>query len=44
MDDFFDGDAEGIENAEHYDMTEQEAYDTFDLAVSLGFGEEIGLE
>lgn len=49
MSDFFDGDAEGIENAEHYDMSnhdmsEEEALDTFDLAVSLGFGEEIGLE
>jgi hypothetical protein len=44
MSDFFDGDAEGIENAENYDMTEEEAYDTFDLAFSLGLGEEIGLE
>jgi len=37
-------DAEGIEDAENYDMTEEEAFDTFDLAFSLGLGEEIGLE
>lgn len=53
MDDFFD--AEGIENAEamditddieanYHDMSEEDAFDTFDLAISLGFGEEIGLE
>lgn len=44
MSDFLDGDAEGIEDAEGHDMTEQEAYDTFDLAFALGLGEEIGLE
>jgi len=49
MSDFFDGDAEGIEAAEDYsegyeDMTEEEAFDTFDLAFALGLGEEISLE
>jgi hypothetical protein len=53
MGDFFD--AEGIEDAEamdivgdieagYHDMSEAEAFDAFDLAISLGFGEEIGLE
>ena len=28
----------------HEDMTEKEAFDAYDLAFALGFGEEIGLE
>jgi len=43
MNDF--GDAEGIEDAEnHCEMTEAEAFNTYDLAFALGLGEEIGLE
>ena len=52
-DDF--SDSEGVEEAEMYDMmqestsgdndmTEEEAFDTYELAFALGLGEEIGLE
>lgn len=37
-------DTEGIEHAEMHDMTEEEAFGTYELAFALGLGEEIGLE
>ena len=42
MNDF--SDSEGVEGAEHCDMTEAEAFNTFALAFAMGLGEEIGLE
>jgi len=40
-----DFDAEGVEDAEsNCEMTEAEAFNTYDLAFALGLGEEIGLE
>ena len=46
MNDFFDDnvDAEGVEESETHDMTEEEAFSTYELAFALGLGEEIGLE
>ncbi len=37
-------DTESIEESEVYDMTEEEAFSTYELAFALGLGEEIGLE
>jgi hypothetical protein len=37
-------DAEGVEESEIHDMTEEEAFSTYELAFALGLGEEISLE
>ncbi len=35
---------EGLDADGYQDMTEEEAFDAYDLAIALGLGEEIGLE